>query len=68
MIQPPVIFGSASDSGYTDEVLTTFRKIILTRGPFQMVYVAVAMLATNTIASLGVIVVRFVNNFQSDEF
>jgi len=34
VIQPPVIFGSASDSGYTDEVLTTFRKIILVRGPF----------------------------------
>ena len=28
----------------------------------QMVYVAVAMLATNTIASLGVIVVRCVHN------
>ena len=38
----------------------------------QMVYVAVAMLATNTIASLGVIVVRCVpcslSDFQSDEF
>ena len=36
----------------------------------QMVYVAVAMLATNTIASLGVIVVRCVpcslSDFQSD--
>jgi len=42
VIQPPAVFGSASDSGYTDE----------------MVYVALTMLVTNTISSLGVVVVR----------